>query len=693
MVRVVPMRRVVAVMVMIVALGVGGCSARPAAPTVPPAAPVALPAPSADKGAIFAAAYHDVRLGEYAQAQVLLEPLVGNYPELQDYCLYYLALSLVHTGAADRALELWADLMARYPRSLYYSRAALEQGRIWRQRGDVARARPLLTTAKTTGDSDVANAATYELAEIDLEEGNLPAAYQAFQGLRRATPGAGVGKSAKQRVLELRQANPTLIPHGAALEDELDLLVREGDHLAVIATTDEMLPSVPDSGRPQILRTRADAEAAVGKREEAIVTLDEIVIRYPQSPAAPEALFRSASILWNRDQNADAQARFGRLLREYPTHARAPDALYAIARIELDAGHTEEAVRDFDRLARDYPGSPLAHEARWRIGWIRYSQGRWQDAAQTFASLARSEGPERGADGLYWEARALEHAGQEGSARDLYRQLLEAAPWSYYAYWAEQRLGENTTGRGAPLTAPGTQRIGEPPSTTAGDFHLVRARALQAAGVRPLALRELRAFERESPQDSVLLEFLVVAYPAVDGYRDAIRVQKIVGSPSAEQLYPLAYWPQIMAHTGPAWPDPLVILALMRQESMFDPAARSPADARGLMQLLPHTAAATARDIGQPYRVEELEDPDVNITLGVAHFDSLRQRYGGDWLKALAAYNGGPDAVAKWEQRFGNLQPDEFVESITYRETRDYVKRVVANYRRYQQLYGAGGPG
>lgn len=350
-------------------------------------------------------------------------------------------------------------------------------------------------------------------------------------------------------------------------------------------------------------------------------------------------------------------------------------------------------MRTFERLAREYPGTPLAHEARWRVGWIRYGQGRWQEAAETFAAIARSEGAESGADGLYWEARALEHAGQRGTALDIYRQILETAPWSYYAYWAEQRLGENRVASAAPRTTPIAQRIGPAPGAADDDFHLVRARALQAAGVRQLALRELRAFEREQPQDPALVEFLVTAYPATDGYRDAMRVQKLIGSPSAEQLYPLAYWPQITAQSGPGWPGPFVILALMRQESMFDPAARSPADARGLMQLLPQTAATTASEIGQPFRLEELEDPDVNITLGVAHFDALRRRYGGDWLKALAAYNGGPDAVAKWEGRFGHLEPDEFVESITYRETRDYVKRVTANYRRYQQLYGTGGAG
>lgn len=135
--------------------------------------------------------------------------------------------------------------------------------------------------------------------------------------------------------------------------------------------------------------------------------------------------------------------------------------------------------------------------------------------------------------------------------------------------------------------------------------------------------------------------------------------------------------------------DPLIAIALMRQESLFDPAARSPADARGLMQLLPSTAERVARGRGEPSPADHLYDPDVNVALGVAHLADLMRLYGGDPLKATAAYNGGEEAVTRWQQRYGALPPDEFVESITYRETRDYVKKVVANYCAYQQQYSS----
>ena len=126
----------------------------------------------------------------------------------------------------------------------------------------------------------------------------------------------------------------------------------------------------------------------------------------------------------------------------------------------------------------------------------------------------------------------------------------------------------------------------------------------------------------------------------------------------------------------------------MRQESVFDPGAVSPAAAYGLMQLLVTTASRVA---GRPVDASALVDPATNITLGTRYLRQLLDRFDGNLAKALAAYNGGEDAVAKWERRAPGAPTDEFVETISYRETRQYVKQVLGNYRRYRRLYGAPG--
>jgi soluble lytic murein transglycosylase len=148
----------------------------------------------------------------------------------------------------------------------------------------------------------------------------------------------------------------------------------------------------------------------------------------------------------------------------------------------------------------------------------------------------------------------------------------------------------------------------------------------------------------------------------------------------------LAFWTIVYGAAGRYAVDPFLIEAVMRQESRFDPQARSPADAYGLMQLLPQTATRLAGN-GRPVVPTTLVEPDINIDLGARYLNTLLDRYAGNVLKVLAAYNGGEGAVDKWVRRFGDRDLDEFVESISYRETRQYVKRVMTNYRAYRRLY------
>jgi soluble lytic murein transglycosylase len=153
--------------------------------------------------------------------------------------------------------------------------------------------------------------------------------------------------------------------------------------------------------------------------------------------------------------------------------------------------------------------------------------------------------------------------------------------------------------------------------------------------------------------------------------------------------YPLAYWEMIRKISEERGLDPFLVLALIRQESLFDPKAVSPATASGLMQLLPSTAVQTAGQLGlSPVQPENLFEPDLNLTLGTHYLKGLLQRYSNNVIRALAAYNAGENAVARWEQQSQVEDDEEFIERITYRETRLYVKLVLRNHSTYRRIYG-----
>src|SRR5438093_1090233 len=134
--------------------------------------------------------------------------------------------------------------------------------------------------------------------------------------------------------------------------------------------------------------------------------------------------------------------------------------------------------------------------------------------------------------------------------------------------------------------------------------------------------------------------------------------------------------------------DPLLFVAIVRQESVFDPEALSPAGARGLAQLLPGTAALTARGLDVTFSPDWITVPDLNLHLGAAHLAELLRRFGGRLEPAIAAYNAGVTPVTRWVGREGADDPDRFIELIPYQETRGYVRSVLRNRELYRALYG-----
>ena len=182
-----------------------------------------------------------------------------------------------------------------------------------------------------------------------------------------------------------------------------------------------------------------------------------------------------------------------------------------------------------------------------------------------------------------------------------------------------------------------------------------------------------------------------MSIPRFEGYHRALRFAQSLGR-SGDGLwryfYPQAYWSTVSTQAQDKRLDPYLVLSIMRQESVFDPDAVSPAQAYGLMQLLPSTASRVSGitpETGLP-----LSDPLFNIQTGTMYLRQLLDRYGENFVLAVAAYNSGENAVDRWLRRYPDLAPDEFVEHISYRETRNYVRQVMKNYRTYLRLYGSG---
>ncbi len=392
---------------------------------------------------------------------------------------------------------------------------------------------------------------------------------------------------------------------------------------------------------------------------------------------------------------ADAIALYRRVAASRPRvpgmsaqqlHDLPEDAAYLSAWLWYDAGDYRRAADALGRYARVHPESKRALDARWFRAWSLARAGRTAEARQALASLAR--GPLAPA-ALYWQARLS--PGRERQSR-LYRAAIREDDEGWYRLLATARLG--ALGRDAPpfpAPIPGRPPPDEPPR--AAGRGLALAADLLGAGMREEALAELRALAlaREARATAPFLARLadLAGDPEIP-----FRMARDHLLPTARVLrwaHPQAF-PGSLATAEGFGVDRWLLLAVMRRESSFRLDARSGAAAEGLLQLIPPTAERLATVLGVPTDLaNRLGEPSTSIAFGAYYLGLLSARF-PDVPALLAAYNAGPAAAAGWAAQRAGLPIDEWVEDIPYRETRHYVRIVMADYALYRRLHGEPPP-
>jgi soluble lytic murein transglycosylase len=292
----------------------------------------------------------------------------------------------------------------------------------------------------------------------------------------------------------------------------------------------------------------------------------------------------------------------------------------------------------------------------------------------------------------YWRARALENAGDSGEARAIFAKLAGSTDSNYYPELASRRVGAGKPDLPA-ASAPDPESGAAPNVSGVAEYHMARLQTLRAIGLKELEPGELKALEEHAGGTIEMRRFVLAGFARADAWYDAIvaatHMEKNgqLSHPVAERVrYPRAYWDLFQSASTRLALDPYLVLALARQESLFNPKATSSSNARGLMQLIPSTARKMASQNGIDPEAIRLYDPAVNVELGTAYLKNLFAMFGGDAFRAVAAYNAGENAVSKWVAQSPGAD-DEWVENIAYKETREYVKKVIGGRREYLLLY------
>lgn len=340
----------------------------------------------------------------------------------------------------------------------------------------------------------------------------------------------------------------------------------------------------------------------------------------------------------------------------------------------------DEALGMYKTLKANYPSE--AENSMWGIGWTYYLSSDYQKALDAFTELCSAYGSPKY---LYWKAQALEKLGKD--AAHIYRQIAEKEQ-DFYSVLADLK-SKKGSGENSILPEPPNPRPDLEATASNGDqtlepswkpFQSERIDILLELGMKKEAVSELAAIARKAATPDELLSISMKLQDAGE-YRLVITlVSRLPNRETTHDiLYPLAHWAVVKEASDRYGVDPFIVLSVMREESRFDPEARSTAGALGLMQMMPQTASAMDRNIksrAQLYNVK------TNIYLGSRYLNSLIKEF-GSLPAAIAAYNAGEDAVRRWQNAGKYSSVDEFIEDIPYGETKNYVKRVLTTYFEY----------
>jgi soluble lytic murein transglycosylase len=631
-----------------------------------------------------------VALEEPARAAEALEVALGSPVPARLHLAAARGDALLAAGDAPPAARLFGEA-ARGAGELALARtAALREAQALLAAGLATEAVPLLEAFVRRADPASAAPARLALAQGQRALRQDELAVGTLRALWLELPDRPEGRAAGDALASWRAAGGPVPPEsGADQADRAERLLVSGRPDDALVTLDAAARGDEPEAEPErAALLRASALLALGRHPEA----EQAAL--PLTGARDAGVQRGARLLLAR-----IASRAGRVEEASRFHAdvgesRAPipglpearqrdvgdESAYLSAWLFYDAGDYARAVAKLEAFAAAHPGSRRVEDARWFAAWSRYRLGRFEEADHAFARLAK--GPLADA-ALYWRGRL---ARSDAARRKLYRAAVTAGGDGWYGVLARARLaalGEPTRRTRPPSARPLADQA-EP--WAAGRLSVVVE--LLGLGMREEALAELRELAR-TPRVRGPAPIVAQLAAFAGDYETSFRLARDhlpVTRRTIRWLYPEPL-PELTGTASARFGvDPALLLAVMRRESSFRADARSAAGAEGLLQLRPATAERLAALLGIPGGVGgRLREPETAIPLGAHYLGLLVARFGEPSL-AVAAYNAGPAPVATWAAARPALPLDAWVESIPYRETRQYVKVVISEWDAYRAV-------
>ncbi len=638
----------------------------------------------------------------YSDAEGAFHTAAGAGEALTDYAEYLGAQAAIFAGRPSDAIPVLEHFAERHPDSLFVPEAPVLLASAYLSAKDAANAlrvlQPLAGEAGGSGKSGHLDVRS-SLAKAYQANGNVDAAAGLYRSIYLSDPMSNEAANAKVQL--------------AVMNVPLTVGERKGHADAMFnakqyneAATEYRALEKNDGSLTQADRDALEIYAAVcDLRLKRLTRGDVDHLPVTSDDTAALKMYLRSELARNDGDLAGHDALVAQLSQQYPNSRWLEEALYSGGNMYLIKRDPTHAITDYNELVTRFPRSVYAPSAHWRAAWQNYRLRHNAEAARLFEEqITLYPGGQEIPGALYWRGRLYEDVeGNFGQALNFYRAVNAAYVNSYYAMLARQRIAVLGPHEAAAVPAPvlASVRAIEDPhlidTLPEDDPHLIKARLLANAALNEYIRPEIQ-LSPTAGQWGALAEAQI--YQSFGENARALQAMKrskvpFFSLPVAEVptaywtlVFPRPYWPQLSGDAQSQGLDPYLVTSLIRQESEFNPGAVSRANACGLMQLLPSTAKGLAKKEGERhFNANELFDPTENLRLGTAYLRQNIDHYGGQVEYALAAYNAGDAPVRQWIASGDYKDIPEWVESIPYSETRDYVQAIVRNREIYRAVY------
>lgn len=616
---------------------------------------------------------------------------------LDDYADYLGAQAAIQAGRGGDAYVLLDNFADHYPDSIFNSTAAILLANAHLQQTDAKGALLVLEPLVSTPGSEQVGF-RYALGRAYQLAGDTAHAAPVFRKIHQAYP---LSYEAAEAATQLQaMGTPLSAAERKTHADALFNAKRYGEASVEYNSIGKNNPelSAPDRDALILYEAVCDFKLKHLSRRD--------VEKLPETgdDTAALKLYMLAELSRNEDDRGGHDALISQMLLRFPASRWLEEALYSGGNMYLLKHDQKQAIYHYSTLVKTFPNSTYAPSAHWRAAWMNYRTRNYSEAARLMdEQIERYAGGIEIPSALYWRGRIYEDEEHNFSqAVNYYRRLSDIYTNYYYANLARQRLvvlgAQPSIPPPPPLDAaqraPVPELTGELPEN---DTHLIKARLLANASLNEYIGPEIRASPASDEWGALAQAEIYVSYGE---YTRALQSMKHSGIafftlPMGQvpdvywhMLFPKPYWNELVQQAGNNGLDPYLVASLIRQESEFNAGAVSHANAYGLMQLLPSVGKSISKKHGiKRFDAKQLLNPSVNLELGTANLKQVLDRFGGQVEYALAAYNAGDTPVRQWLSSNDYKDVPEFVESIPYTETREYVQAILRNREMYRALY------